>query len=71
MARLDKAEAKLTAYSPYGVLERGYAIATAPDGSVVRDASSLRDGDVINTRFRDGSVESVVRKPAPDAAVRA
>ena len=59
-SRLEKAEAKLVAYSPYGVLERGYSLTTAADGSVVRDASTLRNGDVISTRFARGSVSSIV-----------
>ena len=59
-SRLEKAEAKLVAYSPYGVLERGYSLTTAADGSVVRDASTLRNGDVISTRFARGSVTSIV-----------
>ena len=60
-ARLEKADAKLVAYSPYGVLERGYSLTTAADGSVVRDASSLKKGDVIASRFASGSVSSVVQ----------
>jgi len=59
-ARLEKAEAKLVAYSPYGVLERGYSLTTAADGSVVRDAAALRKGDVITTRFARGSATSAV-----------
>lgn len=59
-ARLEKAEAKLVAYSPYGVLERGYSLTTAADGSVVRDAATLRKGDVITTRFARGSANSAV-----------
>ena len=59
-ARLEKAEAKLVAYSPYGVLERGYSLMTSADGSVVRDAAALRKGDVITTRFARGSASSVV-----------
>ena len=53
---------KLHAYSPYGVLERGYSLTTAEDGSVVKDAASIKDGDTITTRFREGSVRSVVTK---------
>ena len=59
-ARLEKAEARLVAYSPYGVLERGYSITTDADGSVVRDAASLKKGDAIMTRLARGSVSSVV-----------
>ena len=59
--RLERATVKLHAYSPYGVLERGYSLTTAADGSVVKDAASLKPGDVIATRFRTGSATSVVR----------
>lgn len=60
-ARLDKAGAKLKAYSPFGVLERGYSITTDASGAVVRDGAALKSGDVIATRFSSGSVTSVVR----------
>ena len=59
-ARVQKAEAQLRAYSPYGVLERGYSLTTAGDGSVVKDASVLKNGDVLTTRFAKGTVSSVV-----------
>ena len=59
-SRLETAAAKLKAYSPYGVLERGYSLTTAADGSVVRDAERLKSGDVITTRLARGSVESRV-----------
>lgn len=59
-ARLEKAEARLAAYSPYGVLERGYSLTTTADGSVVRDASTLKKGDAIVTRLANGSVSSIV-----------
>ena len=60
-SRLENAAAKLKAYSPYGVLDRGYSLTTAADGSVVRDAKKLKAGDVLTTRFAKGEVESVVR----------
>ena len=59
-SRLATAAAKLTAYSPYGVLERGYSLTTAADGSVVKDASRLKPGDRLSTRLAKGTVESVV-----------
>ena len=59
-SRLETAAAKLKAYSPFGVLERGYSLTTAADGSVVRDASKLKKGDVLSTRLAAGSVTSVV-----------
>ena len=60
-SRLETAAAKLKAYSPYGVLDRGYSLTTAADGSVVRNAKEVKSGDVLTTRFAKGSVESVVR----------
>ena len=59
-SRLETAAAKLKAYSPYGVLERGYSLTTAADGSVVRDAAQLKGGDVLTTRLAKGTVKSVV-----------
>ena len=59
-SRLQKAEAQLKAYSPYGVLERGYSLTTAADGSVVRDATKVKTGDVLTTRLAKGTVESTV-----------
>ncbi len=57
-ARLEKAAAQLEAYSPYGVLTRGYSLTTRADGSVVRSARDLRAGDEIVTRLADGTVSS-------------
>ncbi len=59
-AQLEKLEAKRVAYSPYGVLSRGYSMTTAADGSIIRDAAALKPGDTIVTRFAEGSVKSVV-----------
>ena len=59
-SRLQKAEAQLKAYSPYGVLERGYSLTTAADGSVVRNAKDVKAGDVLTTRLAKGTVESTV-----------
>lgn len=60
VARFEKAEAKLAAYSPYGVLERGYSLTTAADGAVVKDAAALKAGDRLVTRFAKGRATSVV-----------
>ena len=60
-SRFENAVAKLTAYSPYGVLDRGSSLTTAADGSVVRDAKKVKSGDILTTRLAKGTVESVVR----------
>ena len=59
-SRLETATVKLKAYSPYGVLERGYSLTTAADGSVVKDAKDVKAGDHLTTRLAKGTVESAV-----------
>ena len=46
---------------PKLLLSRGYSI-TLHKGKAVRNASQLKAGDVITTRFEQGEVESVVKK---------
>ena len=64
LARLEKASAQLAAYSPYGVLDRGYSLTKTRDGAVVRDASALKPGDALLTRLAKGEVTSVVQEAA-------
>ncbi len=59
-SRVERLADKLALLSPYGVLERGYSLTTAADGTVVRDAAVLKPGDRIATRFAGGTAESVV-----------
>ena len=57
---LDRTLAELEAYSPFGVLKRGYAVVTGPGGHVV---SSLRDavpGQEVSVRISDGSFTAKV-----------
>ena len=61
-AKLGKLAAELALLSPYGVLERGYAIATDERGAILRDASSLAEGDGISVRLARGIVSAEVRK---------
>lgn len=58
--RLGRASDKLALLSPYGVLERGYSLATNAAGEIVRDASALKTGDSLHVRFAKGSVEATV-----------
>lgn len=45
---------------PLEVLKRGFTI-TVRNGEVIKDVRLLQQGDVIETRFRDGNVNSEVR----------
>ncbi|MCA1744996.1 MAG: exodeoxyribonuclease VII large subunit, partial [Bacteroidales bacterium] len=47
---------------PLEVLKRGFTI-TVRHGEVIKDVRLLHPGDVIETRFRDGNVNSEVRSP--------
>ena len=55
--RLSRSESVMNAFNPYGVLKRGYAILTRPDGSVVREAEKTAPGDVLHARVADGSFD--------------
>jgi exodeoxyribonuclease VII large subunit len=68
--RLGTAEADLThlrhrvrALSPAATLARGYAVAQAPDGRVVRSPADVGAGDRLRIRVRDGEIAAEV---APD-----
>ena len=59
-SRLAKMAESLRLLSPYGVLERGYSLTTDSNGAVVRNASLLKQGDKLHTRFAVGEVSSIV-----------
>lgn len=52
--------AKLDAMSPLKVLSRGYSVAYAPDGGVLRSASQVQCGDPIKLTVSDGSISAVI-----------
>ncbi len=47
---------KLDAMSPLKVLTRGYAVASAQSGAIIRSASEVHPGDSITVRVSDGSI---------------
>jgi exodeoxyribonuclease VII large subunit len=58
--RLSLAVKTLNTASPLATLERGFAIVTRPDGTLVRDAQSVEVGDEIQTRLARGKLKSRV-----------
>ena len=46
---------RLATLSPLATLDRGYAVVTREDGSVVSSAATLQPGDAVQLRLRDGS----------------
>lgn len=65
-SRLSDYRAKLEALSPVAVLSRGYAIATGPDGSALRDARQVMAGDRVTLRLRKGRLLTDVCAIEPD-----
>ncbi len=59
-AQVDALAAALQALDPVAVLGRGYAMAFAPDGRVVRDAGQLASGDRLRLRFARGGAHARV-----------
>jgi len=55
-ARFSQLRTKLDLLSPYGVLDRGYALVTAADGAIVRSATQVKKGDAFDIRFACGHV---------------
>lgn len=64
-ARLRLAAGKLNAVSPLATLQRGYAIVTDANGTVVTDADSMKQGDVIEARLARGSLQARVEQSTP------
>jgi exodeoxyribonuclease VII large subunit len=57
--RADSAEAKLELLAPERVLARGYSITMDDEtGTVVRDASSVKPGQVLRTKLSRGEIRS-------------
>lgn len=56
--RLKIQSEKLVSLNPMSVLERGYAAAFGPDGTVIKSVSDLKEGDVFDLRLHDGSVKA-------------
>ena len=60
--RLDSAIREAEALSPLAILGRGYSVTAKEDGTIVRSSSQLGPGDIIRTRFMDGTVLSRVEE---------
>lgn len=58
--RLGLAVASLDALSPLAVLQRGYAIAQKEDGSLLRDARLVSQGDKVTVRLARGRISARV-----------
>jgi exodeoxyribonuclease VII large subunit len=59
---LSESGHSLSALSPLSILGRGYALATGPDGSAIRDAGQLTIGGCVEVRVQRGTFEARVEK---------
>ncbi|MBL8265425.1 exodeoxyribonuclease VII large subunit [Steroidobacter sp.] len=64
-ARFKLAAGKLNTVSPLATLQRGYAIVTDANGTVVTDAAPVKQGDMIETRLAHGSLRARVEQVVP------
>ncbi|MDW8312911.1 MAG: exodeoxyribonuclease VII large subunit [Burkholderiales bacterium] len=63
--RLDRLSQAIALLNPSRVLERGYALAFAPDGSLITDASRLTPGERVRVEVARGAFEAEVRASRP------
>jgi exodeoxyribonuclease VII large subunit len=59
-SEIERRRAVLEGLDPERILELGYTLTRRDDGSLVRDASSLHEGDTLVTRFALGTARSRV-----------
>jgi exodeoxyribonuclease VII large subunit len=57
--KLENLGGKLTLLDPEYIMERGYSITTL-NGMPLKDGNQLHEGDVINTRLKNGEIQSIV-----------
>ena len=60
-AHLSGLEQRLVSLSPLGVLQRGFAIVTRPEGNLVRSTAQVSAGDDLQVQVSDGSFGVRVR----------
>lgn len=67
-AELRAEHAKLTALSPQGVLDRGYAILRKPGGAVILSSADIKKGDLIEGILAQGRMVAQVVGSTPATA---
>ena len=58
---IEYKKAIISKYSIDEILKQGYTL-TRKNGKVVRSGKGLQKGDIIQTRFIDGEVESIIQE---------
>ena len=66
LTRCSRATDRLWALSPLAVLDRGYALVYAANGSLVKTSDSLHIGDALRLRFAQGQAQAKVIDREPE-----
>jgi exodeoxyribonuclease VII large subunit len=64
--QMERLAGRLAGLDPRRVLERGYALLTQPDGTVLARTAQARAGQVVQARLADGRVDLTVVASSPD-----
>jgi exodeoxyribonuclease VII large subunit len=64
--RVERLGAALALLNPTAVLDRGYAIVTTADGTIIGNARDLASGADVAMRFAKGRAQATVTKVEPD-----
>ena len=68
-ALLTALTAGLDHLNPLGILSRGYSVTRKlPEGVILKDASNVRPGDLLNTKLHTGEIVSRVEKSETDVS---
>lgn len=59
--RFELIETKVKSADPQTIVSKGYTLTLDKNGKFIRNAAQLAPGDILQTRFKDGTVESIVR----------
>ncbi len=68
--RIDALDRQLELVAPQRVLDRGFSLTTAADGSLIRSTASVKPGQTVLTRVTDGQFESAVTGEATPKLAR-
>ena len=60
-SRFNLVELRVKNADPETTLSKGYTLTLDANGKFVRNKSQLKPGDTLTTRFKDGSVQSIVK----------
>ncbi|MBT3229448.1 MAG: exodeoxyribonuclease VII large subunit [Candidatus Marinimicrobia bacterium] len=58
-ARLDNLSVSVVALNPLNILDKGYAVISGAEGSVIRSIDEISDGSELHLRMKDGEISSI------------